>query len=81
MTDKTELDLIVDRIEEGIAICENRNREHVNIHLSDISGVVHEGDVLRHDAKKGTYFVDAETTAQRRKKIFQIQKAIFKGGR
>jgi len=60
--------IIVDRIENGLAICETGDRL-VDIPLAQISGAVREGDILREMENGAGYIVSAEETAQRRAAI------------
>ena len=66
--------IIVDRIENGIAICEIEN-EFTEISLLDISGNVREGAVLI--KTNGNYVVDEDSTSQRKKDIFEKQRRLF----
>ena len=59
--------IIVDRIENGIAVCEINGKITEDIPLSKISNDVHEGDVLIDNSGDGSfYIVDVETTKQRK---------------
>lgn len=66
--------IVVDRIENGIAICELDN-EFTQIPLESISGNVSEGVVLIKEDNK--YIVDLERTDLRRKEIFEKQRKLF----
>lgn len=66
--------IIVDRIENGIAICEIEN-EFREIALENISGSVCEGAVLIKTDDK--YIVDEDSTSQRKKDIFEKQRRLF----
>lgn len=66
--------IVVDRIENGIAICELDN-ELTQIPLESISGNVSEGVVLIKEDNK--YIVDLERTDLRRKEIFEKQRKLF----
>ena len=57
--------LIVDRIENGYAVCETEQGEKKDIPLSETKDV-HEGDVLI--LKDGVYIPDKDKTEARRKK-------------
>jgi hypothetical protein len=59
--------IIVDRIENGLAVCEIDGTMK-NIPVSKISPGVHEGDVLI-DTNEGTFTIDTEKTAQRKADI------------
>jgi len=60
--------IIVDKIENGLAVCEVDSRL-IEIPLAQISGVVREGDVLRKAEKGAGYTVDKEETELRRTAI------------
>lgn len=57
--------LIVDRIENGYAVCETEQGEKKDIPLSETKDV-HEGDVLI--LKDGVYIPDKDKTEARRKR-------------
>ena len=62
--------IIVDRIENGIAVCEINGKTIKDIPLSKISNNVHEGDVLIDNSGDGSFYVvDVETTKQRKTNI------------
>ncbi|MCL2287628.1 MAG: DUF3006 domain-containing protein [Candidatus Bathyarchaeota archaeon] len=62
--------IIVDRIENGIAVCEIDGKTTKDIPLSKISNNVHEGDVLIDNSGDGSFYVvDVETTKQRKTNI------------
>lgn len=69
--------LIIDRIEGETAVCENEEKQHVEIFLSQISGVPREGDCLRPAEVPGRYIIDLDATAMRRKEMMSRQKRIF----
>ncbi|MDR0797853.1 MAG: DUF3006 domain-containing protein [Nitrososphaerota archaeon] len=59
--------IIVDRIENAIAVCEINGKMMKDIPLSKISDGVREGDVLLDNSGDGSfYIVDVEKTKQRR---------------
>lgn len=60
--------MIVDRIINGIAVCEN-DGSMMDIPLSAITGNVREGDVLRVDKNDAQYIVDTDETQKRRDAI------------
>lgn len=66
--------IIVDRIENGFAVCEIDN-EFINIPLDQISGNLREGSVLIKCG--GHYEVDDTDTENRKKAIFEKQKRLF----
>ena len=53
----------IDRIEEGIAICEGNNTENIKINLSQIPNDAKEGDILIYEDDK--YYIDENKTKQR----------------
>lgn len=67
--------LSVDRIENGIAVCEDENRKQQEIALENIEGTPREGDMLFED--NGKYHISEEETAKRREKILRLQKSLF----
>lgn len=68
--------LVVDRIENGQAVCETDAGTFVRIPVAECSGTVREGDVLVHT---GTgYRVDDEETQKRREEIIRLSKDLFR---
>ena len=67
--------LSIDRIENGLAVCENDRRERIEIPLSEIDGDPKEGDMIY--SENGRYRVSAEQTKLRREKILELQKRLF----
>jgi len=63
--------IIVDRIENGLAVCEIDGVMQ-DIPLSKISSGVHEGDVLIDEGNGSFYSIDVATTAQRRADIAKL---------
>lgn len=68
--------MIVDRLEEGFAVCEKEDGSFVNIPLGQIVGAVREGDLLV-SLEKGGYQVDEAATKARREKMSKRQRSIF----
>lgn len=66
--------IIIDRIENGFAVCEIDN-EFTEISLLDISGNVREGAVLIKTDDK--YVVDEDNTSKRKKDLFEKQRRLF----
>ena len=65
--------IIVDRIEDELAICEIDDDKMVDIPLSKISKGVREGDVLIAEKGDGTFYtVDVVKTEQRRTEIIEL---------
>ncbi|MDD6236427.1 MAG: DUF3006 domain-containing protein [Clostridiales bacterium] len=67
--------LSVDRIENGIAVCEDEHRNQKEITLEKIEGTPREGDMIFWD--NGKYHISEEETAKRREKILRLQKSLF----
>lgn len=65
---------IVDRIENGYAVCETEQGEKKDITLSGTKDV-HEGDVLI--LKDGVYIPDKDKTEARRKRILALQEDLW----
>ncbi|MBR5826631.1 MAG: DUF3006 domain-containing protein [Clostridia bacterium] len=68
--------LIVDRIEEGIAVLEKEDLTHISINLSDLPKGTKEGCVLSFDGT--TYVLDLDEEERRRKRILEMQNLILK---
>lgn len=66
----------IDRIEEGIAVCEDDTGNHVNIQLTLLPEDVREGDII--SAGDNGFTVCREETEERRKALAEKQKSIFK---
>ena len=58
---------IIDRLEEGLAICETEARERITVPVSHLPENVKEGDVLREE--EGRFFLDSEETDKRRREM------------
>ncbi len=71
--------LIVDRIEEGIAVLEREDLSHINVAVSDIPFDIHEGCILAFDGEKYALCTDEEE--YRRKKILEMQKKLANKGK
>ena len=67
---------IVDRVEDGIAVLEKEDLTHIEIIVSEIGYEVKEGNALLFESGKLT--LDEAYEAERRRKIFEKQKNIFK---
>ncbi len=65
------MELIIDRIEGDIAVCENIDRTTTNIPLILLPNGVKEGDVILKD-ENGEYVVDAKKTLERRQRIKKL---------
>lgn len=71
--------LSIDRIENGIAVCEDNKRKRVEIPLSQIDGSPKEGDVI--DEVNGRYVIDQKETTKRRAAVFRLQQKLFGNGK
>jgi hypothetical protein len=60
--------IIIDRIENGLAVCEQDGKT-VDISIAKIGGSVREGDILRENDDGTGYLVAKEETEQRRADI------------
>ena len=58
---------IIDRLEEGLAICETELRKCISVPVSHLPKEVKEGDVLREE--EGRFFLDSEETDKRRREV------------
>ena len=67
---------IVDRVENNIAVLEKDDLSHIEIQVSEIGFEVKEGNVLLFE--NGKFVLDEAYEAERRRKIFEKQKNIFK---
>ena len=68
--------LIVDRIEEGIAVCEAEDMSHRNIPVMQLPEGTREGSAVISD--NGLYTLDEAYSEQRRSEILKKQSSIFK---
>ena len=66
----------VDRIENGIAVCEDGEQNVINIELSLLPDGVREGDIIE-TTEKG-FAVRRNETDERRKKLAEMQANLFK---
>lgn len=67
--------LIVDRIEKEYVICEDSNRNMININFSQLKELPKEGDVLV--LVNGAFIVDKELTKNRLKEVEDIMKGMW----
>ncbi len=65
----------VDRIENGIAACEDENGNMQAFPVSDLPAGLGEGDIFT--AEDGVFAISADETAERKNKIADLQKNIF----
>lgn len=67
--------LIIDRFEGDYAVCENQNREMIDVPISKIPSNAKEGDILIDE--KGSYIVDVEKTEKLRREIEKDTKNLW----
>ena len=67
--------LIVDRITQGIAVCETEDQTFIKLPLSHLPENTREGSVLI--ALDGVYTLDTAEEAARRKALFALQNQLF----
>lgn len=58
---------IIDRLEEGLAICETELRKRISVPVSHLPKGSKEGDVLREE--EGRFSLDSEETDKRRREM------------
>ena len=68
--------LIVDRVEEGIAVLEKENLTHIYVNISELPDGTKEGTVLMFDGT--TYTIDTEEEERRRKRMLELQSRLLK---
>jgi len=61
--------LIVDRIESNIAVCEDENKNMININLEEFAESPKDGDVI--ELIDGKYIINNEETEKRKNSIEQ----------
>ena len=61
--------LIVDRIENDFAVCEDENQKMININLEEFTETPKDGDVI--ELIDGKYITNKEETEKRKKNIEQ----------
>ena len=69
------MQLIIDRFEGSFAVCEDEDRNMVNIERSKLPPEAREGDVLYIDG--GEYKVDAPATDARKRDIRKMTEDIW----
>lgn len=67
--------LIVDRLENGFAICETEEQKMISLPLDRCSGRVREGDVLIES--DGLYRADPEQTEKLREEARRLSRKLF----
>lgn len=69
--------LIVERIENGFAVCETPEKAFVNIELGKLPPQIREGSCLVQNAD-GSYSLDIDEEERRRKKVQDLTTKLFK---
>nr|WP_317412916.1 DUF3006 domain-containing protein [uncultured Solibaculum sp.] len=67
--------LIVDRIEENMAVCEGKEGDMHSVPLTRLPSHVKEGDCLVLD--QDGYHIDAALTQKRRKEMLDLQNSLW----
>lgn len=68
--------LVVDRIENNIAVCENRkNKKMINVELSRLPEGTKEGTVIKY--RMGRYTIDSETQSEIEERIQEKMNDIW----
>ena len=68
---------IIDRVENGIAVCEREDGGFDNIPLRELPKGAREGSVLVKD-RVGAWALDLKTERERRARLFEMQEGLFK---
>lgn len=68
--------MTIDRLEEGLAVCEQEDGSFIHIPLEQIRGEAREGDILVEEAS-GLFRVDEAATRARREKMSRRQRRMF----
>ncbi len=71
--------LIVDRIEEGIAVLEKEDGTYIKMNATDFSFDIREGNILTFDGGKYSLIKDEEE--ERRSKILALQSKLLQKGK
>ena len=66
---------IIDRLEEGLAVCENEQKKIITIPRTMLPNEVKEGDILKEE--KGSFTLDPESRKKRRKAIRKKLEDLF----
>ena len=67
--------LIVDRFEQGYAVCEDENNSYINIDIEKLPSNVKEGDIIIYD--NGIITIDIDATSERKKYIEELTSDIW----
>ncbi|MEG1448076.1 MAG: DUF3006 domain-containing protein [Oscillospiraceae bacterium] len=68
--------LIIDRFEGELAICEDENKKHHEIKRDTLPSYAKEGDVLV--VEDGKYIIDTNKTAENRNRNFNLLNKLLK---
>lgn len=68
--------LIIDRFEEEYAVCENKYKKMINIHISELPQCVKEGDCI--ELINGKYIINHKETKRLRKEIEKLTESLWK---
>lgn len=66
---------IIDRLEEGLAVCEDELKKIITIPRTMLPNEVKEGDILKEE--KGIFTLEPESTKERRKTIRKKLEDLF----
>ena len=66
---------IIDRLEEGLAICETELRKRISVPVSHLPKGIKEGDVLREE--EGRFSLESEETDKRRREMKKKLMVLF----
>lgn len=69
--------LIVDRIAQGLAVCETEGRDRIVLLVESLPDGVHEGDCLRE--QDGVYRIDRAETDRRRARNRDLFRSLLAG--
>ena len=66
---------IVDRIEENFAVCEDDNKNMINIELCKLPKNIKEGDVIMKD--DNSFYIDYEATKKAKEEIEKLVESLW----
>lgn len=67
---------VIDRIENGVAVCENNERQRIEINVKDLPENAKEGSVIA-ILDNGETVLDIAETESRRKRLLEKQRRVF----
>ena len=67
--------MIIDRFEDGFAVCEREDLSHVNVDVRLLPDGAKEGSVI--DFSDGVYTIDEAETLQRRREMSKKLRRLF----